>query len=205
MPLAGWRSGFRAGLGRGAARPVPGPGSGRFLLHRHRSRDLIQRPKPAHDDALPAGNGIATQVLLKLGRLTGRMDYLEAAERTLRLGLAGARTSSHACNAMLAALEDFRTDANDRAARPTGGVGGMVGAVRPTLRPASADAGHPATAAVPAGLLAERRTSAAPVTAYVCTGLNAGRRSRHSMPWSGRWLNERFRAGRRCWREKTPA
>ena len=44
---------------------------------------LLHRPKPAGDDAIPSGNGIAAQVLLKLGHLLGETKYLDAAERTL--------------------------------------------------------------------------------------------------------------------------
>ena len=44
---------------------------------------LLQRPKPAGDDAIPSGNGVAAQALLRLGHLLGETRYLDAAERTL--------------------------------------------------------------------------------------------------------------------------
>ena len=45
---------------------------------------LIHRSKAFSDDATPSGNGIAAQVLLRLGHLLGEPRYLAAAERTLR-------------------------------------------------------------------------------------------------------------------------
>jgi len=54
-----------------------------FTAHDHET--LIHRPKPAHDNALPAGNGIAARALTRLGRLLGEPRYLAAAERTLAL------------------------------------------------------------------------------------------------------------------------
>ena len=35
------------------------------------------------DDALPSGNGVATDALLRLGHLLARSDYLDAAHGTL--------------------------------------------------------------------------------------------------------------------------
>jgi uncharacterized protein YyaL (SSP411 family) len=47
--------------------------------------DLILRVKDDYDGAEPSGNSIATLSLLKLGAITGRNDFIEAAEKTLRL------------------------------------------------------------------------------------------------------------------------
>ena len=44
---------------------------------------LIFKPKPSFDEALPPGNAILTQALLKLGRLLGKTTYLDAATNTL--------------------------------------------------------------------------------------------------------------------------
>ncbi len=44
---------------------------------------LIHRMKPFSDDAIPAGNGIAAQVLLRFGHLLGEPRYLNSAERAL--------------------------------------------------------------------------------------------------------------------------
>jgi len=45
--------------------------------------NLIYRPKPTLDDALPPGNGTAVSALATLGHLTGRSAYIEAADRAL--------------------------------------------------------------------------------------------------------------------------
>jgi uncharacterized protein YyaL (SSP411 family) len=45
---------------------------------------LISRPKDLFDNAVPAGNSMAVDVLLRLGALTGEGRYAERAERTLQ-------------------------------------------------------------------------------------------------------------------------
>jgi len=47
--------------------------------------DLILRVKDDYDGAEPSGNSVATLSLLKLGAITGRKKFTEAAEKTLRL------------------------------------------------------------------------------------------------------------------------
>ena len=58
---------------------------GGFFFTRHDHEILIHRPKPGHDNATPAGNGMAARALQRLSLLTGDLRYAEAAERTLRL------------------------------------------------------------------------------------------------------------------------
>jgi len=58
--------------------------SGGFYFTSDDHEALIQRPKSFTDDATPAGNGIAAQVLLRMGYLLGEPRYLAAAEHTLR-------------------------------------------------------------------------------------------------------------------------
>jgi hypothetical protein len=145
--------------------------AGGFFFTADDHERLIQRPKPGHDDALPAGNGIAAQALIKLGHLTGRTAYLEAAERTLRWAWPTVERIPSACNALLAALEEYLEPGQtvvlrgaapaleewrDRCAKP--------------YAPRRMTLAIPATATLPAGLLAERRPEAATVTAHVCGG-----------------------------------
>jgi uncharacterized protein YyaL (SSP411 family) len=47
--------------------------------------DLILRVKEDYDGAEPSGNSVATLALLRLGATTGRKEFTEAAEKTLRL------------------------------------------------------------------------------------------------------------------------
>ena len=83
--------------------------SGGFFFTSHDHEALIHRPKPAHDNATPAGNGIAAQALLTLGHWLGESRYLDAAERTLRAfaGELGERPSGVA--SLLIALEEWTT------------------------------------------------------------------------------------------------
>jgi uncharacterized protein YyaL (SSP411 family) len=66
---------------------------------------LIARGKDPHDNAIPSGNAMAVTALLRLVKLTGRMDLQEKAEATLRLyrGLLGAHPL--AAGQMLNALD----------------------------------------------------------------------------------------------------
>jgi hypothetical protein len=59
------------------------------------------------DDSLPAGNGIAALVLLRLGHLLGERRYLDAAESCLLAGWAAVSELPYAHNAMLHALEEY--------------------------------------------------------------------------------------------------
>ncbi len=145
--------------------------AGGFYFTTDDHEPLIQRPKPAHDDALPAGNGIAAQALLKLGHLTGRTAYLDAAERALRWAWPMLQHLPSACNTVLAALEEFLDPGETIVLRGSGAAleewrergAGPCAPHRLTLA-------IPVDATVPPGLLAERRAGTAPVTAYVCAG-----------------------------------
>ena len=132
---------------------------------------LIQRPKPAHDDALPSGNGVAAQVLLKLGHLLGRMDYLEAAERTLRWAGPTVGQIPTACNAVLTALEEWLEPPQIIVLR---GDPGMLTEwwkrCATPYAPRRLTLAIPTDAVLPTGLLTERQAGPAPVTAYVCSG-----------------------------------
>ena len=61
------------------------PHSGGFFFTHHDHERLIQRNKPAHDQATPSGNGVAALALGRLGHLLGETRYLDAAERCLTL------------------------------------------------------------------------------------------------------------------------
>jgi uncharacterized protein YyaL (SSP411 family) len=69
------------------------PANGGFFFTSHDHEALIHRPKPGHDNATPAGNGIAAQALTTLGHWLAEPRYLAAAERTVR---AFARELGHA-------------------------------------------------------------------------------------------------------------
>ncbi len=58
---------------------------GGFYQSEADAADLILRVKEDYDGAEPSGNSVAVLALLKLGAMTDRKDFKEAAEKTLRL------------------------------------------------------------------------------------------------------------------------
>ena len=80
--------------------------AGGFFFTSDDHEQLIQRPKPNHDDATPSGNGIAAKVFGRLGHLLGEARYLEAAERTLKSVWSGIESMPHAHTSLLVALEE---------------------------------------------------------------------------------------------------
>lgn len=131
---------------------------------------LIQRPKPIHDEALPAGNGITAQVLLKLGHLLGSMHYIEAAEHTLKWAWPALEQAPMACNALLLALEEYLHPSQIiilRGPRPVIKLW-QERSIRP-YAPRRLTLTIPTDAGPLPGLLAQRQADAGPV-AYVCSG-----------------------------------
>ncbi|OGI41020.1 MAG: hypothetical protein A2V91_04545 [Candidatus Muproteobacteria bacterium RBG_16_64_10] len=131
---------------------------------------LLHRPKPAGDDAIPSGNGVAAQALLRLGHLLGETRYLDAAERTLT-ALAGAVAqypSAH-CGLLLA-LDEYLNPPQTIVLR------GAPDALRSwharcgaRYAPGRAALAIPADVTNLAGLPAERRVQGN-ITAYICSG-----------------------------------
>jgi len=79
---------------------------GGFYFTAHDHEQLIYRPKPTMDDALPPGNGIAATAFMKLGHLLGDTRYLDAAHNTLRWARAVMERLPAAHCTLLHALED---------------------------------------------------------------------------------------------------
>jgi uncharacterized protein YyaL (SSP411 family) len=73
------------------------------------AKDLILRVKDDYDGAEPSGNSIATLALLKLAAITGREDFKQPAEATLRLFAHRLRNFPQAMPCMLHAL-DFQLE-----------------------------------------------------------------------------------------------
>ncbi len=71
--------------------------------------DLIIRLKEDYDGAEPSANSIAVQVLLRLGRITGRRSFTAAAERTLQFFGDRLQSQPQALPCLLQAL-DFYLD-----------------------------------------------------------------------------------------------
>ena len=81
--------------------------NGGFYFTADDHEKLIQRPRPWMDEATPSGNGIAAQVLLRLGYVLGEARYLDAAEATLRAAWQDVQGFPHAHNALLTAAEEW--------------------------------------------------------------------------------------------------
>ncbi|MCX7674056.1 MAG: thioredoxin domain-containing protein [Thiobacillaceae bacterium] len=79
---------------------------GGFWFTAHDHERLIHRPKPIHDQALPAGTGVAARVLARLALLTGEARYAGAAERAVRAHWSAMQTQPAACTSLLTALRD---------------------------------------------------------------------------------------------------
>ena len=61
------------------------PANGGFYDSAAGTGELILRCKDDYDGAEPSGNSTAVLALLRLGAITGRKEFAEAAEKTLRL------------------------------------------------------------------------------------------------------------------------
>jgi uncharacterized protein YyaL (SSP411 family) len=68
---------------------------------------LIARHKDMQDSSVPSGNAMAATALLRLGKLCGRSDYLEHAQRTLRTFSALMKQHPTASGQMLIALDFY--------------------------------------------------------------------------------------------------
>ncbi|MBI3547180.1 MAG: thioredoxin domain-containing protein [Gammaproteobacteria bacterium] len=131
---------------------------------------LVYRPKPIADEAIPAGNGVAALVLARLGHLSGNLNYLHAAERTLEALHTNIRQQPATHGALLLALEEHLQPPQTIVLR------GELTAMQPWLTE-TLQSYHPhrLVLAIPAdaknlpGILAER-PALGEVTAYVCSG-----------------------------------
>jgi uncharacterized protein YyaL (SSP411 family) len=85
------------------------PQAGGFFFTAHDHERLIHRPKTGHDNATPAGNGIAAFALQRMGHLLGETRYLNAADKTLQLFWPQMRRSPGGFASLLRTLEEALT------------------------------------------------------------------------------------------------
>ena len=78
---------------------------GGFFFTADDHEQLITRNKDLQDGSVPSGNAMAATALIRLGKLTGRMDYLEAARGALLTGTAVMERAPTAAGQMLIALD----------------------------------------------------------------------------------------------------
>ena len=81
------------------------PQQGGFFFTAHDHEPLLTRNKDLQDASVPSGNSMAATVLIRLGRLCGRDDFLESAGRTLQAAAQVLQTMPAAAGQMLIALE----------------------------------------------------------------------------------------------------
>ena len=79
---------------------------GGFYFTSHDHEALFHRGKPGHDNATPAGNGVAALALQRLSFITGEMRYALAAERTVGLYFARMRERPAGFATLLTALAE---------------------------------------------------------------------------------------------------
>lgn len=81
-------------------------GAGGFFFTAHDHESLIQRPKPAHDNALPAGNGVAARALRRLGVMLADARYQRAALGTLQAFMPQLTFQPAGCATLILALQE---------------------------------------------------------------------------------------------------
>lgn len=142
---------------------------GGFYFTADDHEQLIQRPRPWMDEALPSGNGIAAQLLLRLGYLLGEPRYLEAAEATLKAAWQDIQGFPQAHNALLTAVEEYLYPTETVVLR---GAEEMLAqwhsALAADYAPRRLLLAIPDSATALPGALADYASPATGVTAYVC-------------------------------------
>ena len=78
---------------------------GGFFFTADDHEQLIARNKDLHDASVPSGNAMAATVLIRLGKLTGRTDFLESARGALLAGLQVMQRAPTAAGQLLIALD----------------------------------------------------------------------------------------------------
>jgi uncharacterized protein YyaL (SSP411 family) len=81
------------------------PSGGGFYYTPDDGEQLISRHKDLQDSATPSGNSMAATALVRLGKLTGRSDYLDAAVGSMRFAAGLMSRYPTAAGQMLIALD----------------------------------------------------------------------------------------------------
>ncbi len=143
--------------------------SGGFFFVADDHEQLIHKPKPLADEALPSGNAVAALTLIHLGHLLGEMRYIEAAEGTLRAALPVVERYPQAHATLLRGILQLIEPPELLIVR---GGADELGPWRDAARDYRPDRlcfFIPANASGLPGLLAERRAGPQPV-AWLCRG-----------------------------------
>ena len=81
------------------------PEAGGFFLTADDGEKLLVRAKEIYDGAIPSGNSVMALNLLRIGRITGKEKYDEAAEETFHAFAGFASKSPSGCNVLMTALD----------------------------------------------------------------------------------------------------
>jgi len=147
--------------------------AGGFWFTAHDHEELIHRPKPVLDDALPPGNAIAVRALVAFGHLTAESRYLDAAHATVNWARGFAERQPAAHSALLTAIEEATEPGATVILRgPPDSIAPWLDAARGGFEPTRTVYAIPydcqAPSYLPRLVTAETR---ARVTAFVCQGL----------------------------------
>ncbi len=143
---------------------------GGFFFTADDHEQLIHKPKPFADEAVPAGNGVAAVTLVQLGHLLGEQRYLDAADATVRAALHAIDRYPEGHATLLRALDEIVTPPELVVVRATSAeLGGWQALLDRGYHPHRLGFAIPNDATL-SGLLAERAPRSTPV-AYVCAGM----------------------------------
>ncbi|HXR06051.1 MAG TPA: hypothetical protein VN765_01900, partial [Candidatus Acidoferrum sp.] len=121
------------------------PANGGFFDSPAGAQDLILRVKEDYDGAEPSGNAVAALALLRLAAITGRAEFRDVAEKTLRLLAPRLQELPQAVPHLLLALafyltEPHRAVVTGRPGRPE--TAALLRAVHSVYRPDKVVLGH---------------------------------------------------------------
>ncbi len=145
--------------------------AGGFFFVSHDHEKLIHRAKPGHDNATPAGNGIAAFALQRLGHLIGEPRYLAAAERALQLFYAPLERQPSGFVSLATALDEYLSPPRTVVLRgESGALEGWQRALAKRYRP------DMLVIAIPAGRaglppVLDKAAPAGGVNAWICRGV----------------------------------
>jgi uncharacterized protein YyaL (SSP411 family) len=151
------------------------PAEGGFFFTGRDHEPLIARSKEPQDGSIPSGNSMAATALLRLAKLTGRREFLQKSEHTLRLFRNLMAEAPSAAGQMLCALDFYFGPVQEFAVvgDPVNGeTRQVVRAIHRGFRPNKVIALKPATGDLNQGhtmlpLLRDKK-SLGSVTTYIC-------------------------------------
>lgn len=108
---------------------------GGFFSSAEGDASLVMRLKDDYDGAEPSGNSVAVMNLLRLAAMTGRADFREAAERTLRSFAGRMRKSAVAIPQMLSAYLFYAAKPKQIVLASGAGLEAMLAEVRKRFLP----------------------------------------------------------------------